>query len=55
MNMQTDQPETHQKAVSLVRDIVALAGSPIPKAFQPIFLEFFKRLTDRVVEIHVCP
>ena len=53
MNMQTNQQGTCLKAVSLVGDIIALPGSPIPKAIQPKFLEFFQRLADRVVEIHM--
>ncbi|KAK7331159.1 hypothetical protein VNO77_25376 [Canavalia gladiata] len=43
----TDQLETRLKAVNLVGDIIVLPGSSIPEVFQPIFLEFLKRLTDR--------
>ncbi|KAK4259162.1 hypothetical protein QN277_005520 [Acacia crassicarpa] len=49
----TDQLETRLKAVSLVGDIISLPGSSIPEAFQPIFSEFLKRLSDRVVEVRM--
>ncbi|KAF7840507.1 sister chromatid cohesion protein PDS5-like protein A-like isoform X3 [Senna tora] len=49
----TDQLETRLKAVSLVGDIIALPGSTIPEGLQPIFSEFLKRLTDRVVEVRM--
>lgn len=51
--MQTDQLETRVKAVGLVGDLFALAGSSITEAFQPIFSEFLKRLTDRVVAVRM--
>jgi sister-chromatid-cohesion protein PDS5 len=35
------------KAVNLVGDIIALPGSSIAEAFQPVFSEYLKRLTDR--------
>ncbi|KAL5574829.1 hypothetical protein UlMin_016528 [Ulmus minor] len=49
----TDQLETRLKAVGLVGDLFALPGSVISEAFQPIFSEFLKRLTDRVVEVRM--
>ncbi|KAM1033682.1 hypothetical protein FF1_037151 [Malus domestica] len=49
----TDQLETRLKAVSLVGDLFSLPGSTIFEAFQPIFSEFLKRLTDRVVEVRM--
>ncbi|KAL6990616.1 hypothetical protein U1Q18_008733 [Sarracenia purpurea var. burkii] len=49
----TDQLDTRLKAVRLVGDLFALPGSAIPETFQPIFLEFLKRLTDRVVEVRM--
>ncbi|XP_019463683.1 PREDICTED: sister chromatid cohesion protein PDS5 homolog A-like isoform X1 [Lupinus angustifolius] len=49
----TDQLETRLKAVKLVGDIIAISGPSIPEALQPIFLEFLKRLTDRVVEVRM--
>ncbi|KAM1124110.1 sister chromatid cohesion protein PDS5 homolog A [Malus sylvestris] len=49
----TDQLETRLKAVSLVGDLFSLPGSTISKTFQPIFSEFLKRLTDRVVEVRM--
>ncbi|KAK6932870.1 hypothetical protein RJ641_002494 [Dillenia turbinata] len=48
----TDQLETRLKAVKLVGDLFAMPGS-IPEAFKPVFLEFLKRLTDRVVEVRM--
>ncbi|XP_054776795.1 sister chromatid cohesion protein PDS5 homolog A-like isoform X2 [Prosopis cineraria] len=49
----TDQLETRLKAVSLVGDIISRPGSSIPEVFLPIFSEFLKRLTDRVVEVRM--
>lgn len=45
--------EIRLKAVKLVGDIITLPGSSIPEVFQPIFSEFLKRLTDRVVEVRM--
>ncbi|XP_062162943.1 sister chromatid cohesion protein PDS5 homolog A [Alnus glutinosa] len=50
----TDQLDTRLKAVRLVGDLFALPGSAISEAFQPIFSEFLKRLTDRLVEVRMC-
>lgn len=41
------------KAVGLVGDLFALPGSTISEAFKPVFLEFLKRLTDRVVKVRM--
>lgn len=41
------------KAVHLVGDLFALSESAISEAFHPIFLEFLKRLTDRIVEVRM--
>ncbi|XP_050367583.1 sister chromatid cohesion protein PDS5 homolog A [Argentina anserina] len=49
----TDQLDTRLKAVNLVGDLFSLAGSTISEPFQPIFSEFLKRLTDRVVEVRM--
>ncbi|CAN1177240.1 Sister chromatid cohesion protein PDS5 homolog A [Linum perenne] len=49
----TDQLDTRLKAVGLVGELFSLEGSTIIEAFQPIFLEFLKRLTDRVVEVRM--
>ncbi|MED6121428.1 hypothetical protein PIB30_030020 [Stylosanthes scabra] len=49
----TDQLETRLKTVNLVGNIITLPGSSFPEAFQPIFLEFLKRLADRVVEVRM--
>lgn len=51
--MQTDQLEIRLRAVSLIGDIISLPGSSVSEAFQPIFSEFLKRLTDRVVEVRM--
>lgn len=51
--MQTDQLDTRLKAVGLVGDLFALPGSSISDAFQPIFSEYLKRLTDRVVAVRM--
>ncbi|KAJ6380523.1 hypothetical protein OIU77_029422 [Salix suchowensis] len=50
----TDQLDTRLKAVGLVGDLFALPGSAITETFQPIFSEFLKRLTDRVVAVRMC-
>ncbi|XP_047310711.1 sister chromatid cohesion protein PDS5 homolog A [Impatiens glandulifera] len=49
----TDQLSTRLKAVKLVGDLFALPGSAASETFQPIFGEFWKRLTDRVVEVRM--
>ncbi|CAN4127000.1 unnamed protein product [Withania somnifera] len=49
----TDQLDVRIKAVHLVGDLFALSESAISEAFQPIFLEFLKRLTDRIVEVRM--
>ncbi|CAI9783991.1 unnamed protein product [Fraxinus pennsylvanica] len=49
----TDQLDIRLKAVSLVGDLFASRGSDISESFQPIFLEFLKRLTDRTVEVRM--
>ncbi|GMN36667.1 hypothetical protein TIFTF001_006193 [Ficus carica] len=49
----SDQLDTRLKAVGLVGDLFALPGSTISEAFQPIFSEFLKRLTDRVVTVRM--
>ena len=53
VHSQTDQLDTRLKAVKLVGDLFALPGSTIPETFQPILMEFLKRLTDRVVEVRM--
>lgn len=49
----TDQLDIRLKAVRLVGDLFALPGSAISETFEPIFVEFLKRLTDRVVEVRM--
>ncbi|KHG12268.1 Sister chromatid cohesion PDS5 B [Gossypium arboreum] len=49
----TDQLDTRLRAVRLVGDLFALPGSTICEAFQPVFSEFLKRLTDRVVDVRM--
>ncbi|XP_042521110.1 sister chromatid cohesion protein PDS5 homolog A-B isoform X2 [Macadamia integrifolia] len=49
----TDQADTRLKAVRLLGDLFALRGSVITEAFQPLFSEFLKRLTDRVAEVRI--
>lgn len=48
-----EQLETRLQAMNLVGDIISLPGTSIPEAFQPIFSEFLKRLSDRVVEVRM--
>nr|KJB34763.1 hypothetical protein B456_006G082000 [Gossypium raimondii] len=49
----TDQLDTRLRAVRLVGDLFSLPGSTICEAFRPIFSEFLKRLTDRVVDVRM--
>ncbi|XP_048323371.1 sister chromatid cohesion protein PDS5 homolog A [Ziziphus jujuba] len=49
----TDQLDTRLKAVGLVGDLFALPESAVSDAFQPIFSEYLKRLTDRVVTVRM--
>ncbi|KAJ0986872.1 hypothetical protein J5N97_005228 [Dioscorea zingiberensis] len=49
----TDKLDIRQKAVSLLGELFALPGCPISESFQPLFSEFLKRLTDRVVDVRV--
>ncbi|PPE01484.1 hypothetical protein GOBAR_DD01493 [Gossypium barbadense] len=48
-----DQLDTHLRAVRLVGSLFTLPGANICEAFQPIFSEFLKRLTDRVVDVRM--
>ena len=41
------------KVVKLVGELFCIPGSVIPETFQPILLEFLRRLTDRVVEVRM--
>ncbi|KAI3974585.1 hypothetical protein MKX01_004500 [Papaver californicum] len=49
----TDQLAIRLKAVKLLGDLFALPDYSISEAFQPLFSEFLKRLTDKVVEVRV--
>ncbi|GER37526.1 sister chromatid cohesion protein pds5 [Striga asiatica] len=49
----SDQVEIRMKAVSLVGNLFALPKSTISEAFEPVFSEFLKRLTDRVVDVRM--
>ncbi|GER48127.1 sister chromatid cohesion protein pds5 [Striga asiatica] len=49
----SDQVEVRLKAVRLVGDLFALPKSSISEAFEPVFSEFLKRLTDRVVNVRM--
>ncbi|KAJ0240559.1 Uncharacterized protein HA466_0221710 [Hirschfeldia incana] len=48
-----DNLETRLKAVGLVGELFSLPGRVISEEFSSIFLEFLKRLTDRVVEVRM--
>lgn len=48
-----DQSKARLNAVNLVGELFALPGSAISETFQPIFVEFLKRLTDREVEVRM--
>ncbi|KAL8137333.1 hypothetical protein V2J09_003334 [Rumex salicifolius] len=48
-----DQSESRIRAVRLVGEIFAIPGREICEAFKPIFTEFLKRLTDRIVEVRM--
>ncbi|MQM03151.1 hypothetical protein Taro_035925 [Colocasia esculenta] len=49
----TDELDVRLKAVKLLGDLFSLPGHSISEYFQPLFSEFLKRLTDRVVEVRV--
>ncbi|OVA10818.1 hypothetical protein BVC80_8199g2 [Macleaya cordata] len=49
----TDQLDIRLKAVKLLGDVFSLPDTCISEAFQPLFSEFLKRLTDRVVEVRM--
>ncbi|KAM0917721.1 hypothetical protein ACQ4PT_009179 [Festuca glaucescens] len=48
-----DQVETRSKSVELLGELFSLPGVPVLESFKSLFVEFLKRLTDRVVEIRV--
>ncbi|KAG0463842.1 hypothetical protein HPP92_019911 [Vanilla planifolia] len=48
-----DNLDIRQKAVQLLGDLFALLGVSISESFQPLFSEFVKRLTDRVVNVRI--
>ncbi|CAN8245665.1 unnamed protein product [Cochlearia groenlandica] len=48
-----DNLETRLKVVGLVGELFSLPGRVISEEFGSIFLEFLKRLTDRVVEVRM--
>ncbi|XP_010227757.1 sister chromatid cohesion protein PDS5 homolog A isoform X2 [Brachypodium distachyon] len=48
-----DQAEMRSKSVDFLGELFSLPGVPILESFKPLFIEFLKRLTDRVVEIRV--
>ncbi|XP_023643045.1 sister chromatid cohesion protein PDS5 homolog A isoform X3 [Capsella rubella] len=48
-----DKLETRLKVVGLVGELFSLPGRVISEEFGSIFLEFLKRLTDRVVEVRM--
>ncbi|KAJ4730460.1 Sister chromatid cohesion protein PDS5 [Rhynchospora pubera] len=49
----TDKLEVRNKAVELIGELISLPGVPILESFQPLFSEFLKRLTDRVVDLRI--
>ncbi|CAN6448387.1 unnamed protein product [Victoria cruziana] len=46
-----DEPEVRLKSVNLLGRMFSLPGRTISEPFRPLFAEFLKRLTDRVVDI----
>ncbi|XP_011628282.1 sister chromatid cohesion protein PDS5 homolog A isoform X1 [Amborella trichopoda] len=49
----TDQLDVRLKSVNLLGRLFALPGHVISQAYLPLFSEFLKRLTDRVVEVRI--
>ncbi|XP_068641410.1 sister chromatid cohesion protein PDS5 homolog A-like isoform X2 [Aristolochia californica] len=49
----TDELNVRLKAVKLLGELFSLPGHAISETFQPLFIEFLKRLTDRVVEVRI--
>ncbi|XP_040962534.1 uncharacterized protein [Gossypium hirsutum] len=52
-NKSVDLLDTRLRAVRLVGSLFALPGANICEASQPIFSEFFMRLTGRVVDVRM--
>ncbi|XP_009128992.1 sister chromatid cohesion protein PDS5 homolog A isoform X1 [Brassica rapa] len=48
-----DELETRLKVVGLVGELFSLPGRAISEEFSSVFVEFLKRLTDRVVEVRM--
>nr|VDC91099.1 unnamed protein product [Brassica rapa] len=48
-----DKLETRLKVVGLVGELFSLPGRAISEEFSSVFVEFLKRLTDRVVEVRM--
>lgn len=53
LHKQNDQSEARLRAVNLVGELFALPDSAVSEAFQSVFVEFLKRLTDREVEVRM--
>lgn len=51
--LQADKIDVRLKAVNLLGGLFSLSGHAIAEMFQPLFVEFLKRITDRVVEIRI--
>ncbi|EMS45215.1 Sister chromatid cohesion protein PDS5-like protein B [Triticum urartu] len=48
-----DEVEMRSKSVELLGELFSLPGVPVLESFKSLFIEFLKRLTDRVVEIRL--
>ncbi|KAI4964167.1 hypothetical protein ZWY2020_006951 [Hordeum vulgare] len=48
-----DEVEMRSKSVELLGELFSLPGVPVLESFKSLFIEFMKRLTDRVVEIRL--
>ncbi|KAI7740319.1 hypothetical protein M8C21_028104 [Ambrosia artemisiifolia] len=48
-----DKLDVRLKAVKLAGDLFSIPGYSIPDTFHPIFIDFLKRLTDKVVEVRM--
>eukprot|EP01018_Ginkgo_biloba_P037002 Gb_12481 [translate_table: standard] len=49
----TDQLDVRLKSVKFLGHLFAFPGQPVAQVFQPLFLEFLKRFTDKAVEVRL--
>ena len=53
MLLQSDNLDVRLKAVKFLGNVFSSSDNPIHGSFRPLFVEFLKRLTDRVSEVRI--